>query len=271
MNIQFQERIAIELDGEIALLRLTRGDRHNAVDMAMLKAGREAVRWLRRQDHLRCVIISGEGPSFCAGIDIKSVLGNRKGAVGLLLRLFSPMRNDFQRWSMLWRDLPMPVIAAIHGNCFGAGIQLALGADLRIATPDARISIMEAKWGLIPDMGGAALLRELMPLDVAKELCWSGRVLDGAQAQALHLVTHVAADPFAKARELAAEIATRSPDAVAAGKFLLQSAWDDDESRALAAERRYQRRIIGRRNQRIATLRNQGKPDTAYAPRSLQR
>lgn len=271
MDTQFLNRMAVRVEDGIAYVRLTRGDRHNAVDMPMMQAGRQVVRWLKNQREVRCVILSGEGPSFCAGIDIKSVLGNRKGALGLLLRLFSPLRNDFQRWSVLWRELPMPVIAVIHGNCFGAGIQLALGADLRIATPDARISVLEAKWGLIPDMGGAALLRELMPLDVAKELCWSGRMLDGAQAQALNLVTHVAADPLAKARELAAEFATRSPDAVAAGKFLLQSAWDDDESHALAEERRYQRRIIGRRNQRIASARNMGKPDAAYAPRSIQR
>src|SRR5262249_6720300 len=152
--------------------------------------------------------------------------------------LYSPRRNFFQQWSMGWRDLAVPVIAAIHGNCFGAGIQLALGADVRIARPDAELSVMEAKWRLVPDMGGAALLRELIGIDLAKELAMTGRIVSGTEAHALGLVSHLAEDPLAHARSLVAEIATRSPDAVAAAKFLLQDAWGASESGALAAERR---------------------------------
>lgn len=269
MELRLEDRVAITLVDGIARVRLTRAERHNAIDMAMIHAARRAVRLLRRERTLRCVILSGDGPSFCAGIDIKSVLAGKSGMLGLYLRLWSLWRNDFQRWSLLWRDLPVPVIAAIHGNCFGGGIQLALGADIRVATPDARLSIMESKWGLIPDMGGSVLLRELLPLDVAKELVWTGRIVDGGEAQRLGLVTHVAADPLARAEALAAEILTRSPDAVAAGKFLLQRAWDTDARDALATERRWQRRLLLGANRRIAAQRARGEPDRPYRPRRI--
>jgi enoyl-CoA hydratase/carnithine racemase len=170
---------------------------------------------------------------------------------------------------MAWRDLPVPVIAAVHGHCFGAGLQLALGADIRVATPDAKISVMEAKWGLVPDMGGPALLRELVGIDVAKELAMTGRVLTGIEAHPLGLVTHVSESLLDHAQALAEEIATRSPDAVAAAKFLLQEAWHGSERRALAAERKWQRRVIGRGNQRIAIKRNLEKSEQPYLPRRL--
>jgi enoyl-CoA hydratase/carnithine racemase len=196
--------------------------------------------------------------------------------------LFSPVRNLFQVWSMGFRELGVPVIAAIHGNCFGAGIQLALGADLRIATPDARLSIMEARLGLVPDMGGPTLLRELVRLDIAKELTMTGRIVSGREALALGLVTHVSDDPIAHAREIAREIAIRSPDAVAAGKFLLQRAWTAGENAALAHERSYQRRVIGRPNQRAAAAAQQKRArapepnapasiDAPFTPRRIER
>jgi enoyl-CoA hydratase/carnithine racemase len=260
--------IAVAEDG-VAAVTLTRGDRHNAMDFAMLDAVRGAARKLRRDRRVRAVILRGDGPSFCSGLDVKAVFGNARAAASGFAALWSPVRNRFQDWSMAWREVPAPVIACVHGNCFGAGIQLALGADIRIGTPDARISVMESKWGLIPDMGGAALLRELVPLDVAKELAMTGRVLSGTEAHALGLLTHVAGDPLAHARALAAEVATRSPDAIAAAKLLLQEAWGGTERTALAAERRWQRRLIGKRNQRIAVARNLEKKDVPYGPRRL--
>ena len=207
------------------------------------------------------MILHGAGPSFCAGLDFKSVLGNQLTALRLSMQLLLPWRNAFQRWSVCWRTLGVPVIAVVQGNCFGAGIQLALGADIRISAPDARYSIMESKWGLVPDMGGTPLLRDVLPLDVAKELTMTGRVIGAPEAHALGLVTHVSAEPMAHARSLVKEIASRSPDAVAAGKFLLQQAYAAGDSSALRAERRWQRRIIGRANQRTAVARNRG-PDT---------
>jgi enoyl-CoA hydratase/carnithine racemase len=263
------ERIKVEVRGTLATVTLTRADKHNGMDMAMLDAVRGAAVQLRKDKRVRAVILRGDGPSFCAGLDVKSVFGSAKAAATGFAALWSPVRNRFQDWSMAWREVPAPVIACIHGNCFGAGIQLALGADIRIATPAAKISIMAAKWGLIPDMGGAALLRELVPLDLAKELSMTGRIISGADAHALGLVSHLAADPVAAAHALAAEIETRSPDAVAAAKFLMQQAWSSGESGALAAERRWQRQLLGKRNQRIAVARNLEKKDLPYGPRRI--
>lgn len=271
------DRVRVDRDGSVALVCLTRAERHNGMDFAMLDAVRRAARRLRKDRQVRAVILHGDGPSFCAGLDVKSVLGNPAAGAAAVASLFAPSRNRFQEWSMAWRDVPAPVIAAIHGNCFGAGLQLALGADIRIATPDARLSVMEVKWGLVPDMGGAALLRELVPIDVAKELAMTGRILSGTEAQALRLVTHITDTPLEQARALATEIATRSPDAVAAAKFLLQESWHTSEPEALAAERRWQRRVIGGRNQRIAARRNAPRgsgsgaeqPEPPFVPRRI--
>lgn len=250
------ERIRVSIEGGIACVTLNRPDKHNGMDFAMLRAMVRVQKQLKRRRDIRAVILDGAGPSFCAGLDFKSALARPLETLLMGLQLWWPWRNRFQRWSMGWRDLGVPVIALIHGNCFGAGMQLALGADFRISAPDARYSLMEAKWGLIPDMGGTPLLRDLVPLDVAKELVMTGRVIDAAEAHAFGLVTHVSDDPPAHARQLAAEIATRSPDAVAAGKFLLQRAYAAADGEALRAERRWQRRIIGRANQRAAVARN---------------
>jgi len=260
-------RVRVTREGGVARVVLARPDAHNGMDLDMLDAVRAAARELSGDRDLRAVILAGEGPSFCAGLDVKSVLGDRRNVAVAAAALWSPVRNRFQDWSMAWRELPVPVIAAIHGNCLGAGLQLALGADVRIATPDARLSVMEAKWGLVPDMGGSALLRELVRIDVAKELAMTGRVVGGAEAHALGLVTHLDADPLARAQALAAEVAARSPDAVAAAKFLMQESWHASEPGALAAERRWQRRVIGRPNQRIAVRRNAGEPDAPWRPR----
>lgn len=269
MQKEFAGRVRITVEDGLALVTLIRADRHNGMDFPMLKAMLAAQRALRRRRELRCAILHGEGPSFCAGLDFKSVMSRRLQALSLVARLWSPWANDFQRFSLGWRRMPFPVIAAVHGSCFGAGMQLALAADLRIARGDAQLSIMETKWGLVPDMGGTVLLRELVPIDVAKELTLTSRVLSGADARALGLVTHLADDPLAAARTLAAEFMTRSPDAVAAAKFLLQRAWGRGERGALALERRWQRRIIGRRNQQIAVARNQRKADTPFAARVI--
>lgn len=268
---RFEDRVEVEVRDDVAEVRLARPDKHNGMDFPMLEAVIAAAKSLKRRKSLRAAIVYGEGPSFCAGLDFKTVMSQPvKAAVGYTY-LWWPTRNDFQTWSMGWREVGVPVIAAVHGNCFGAGIQLALGADIRVCAPDAKISVMEAKWGLVPDMGGAALLRELVPIDVAKELTFSGRVLSGLEAQRLGLVTHVDADPLAKARSLAAEFATRSPDALAAAKFLLQEAWSADEPGALAAERRWQRRVIGGANQRIAVKNNMGGGEgRPYAPRKVK-
>jgi enoyl-CoA hydratase/carnithine racemase len=265
------ERVRITSEGALAYVALTRPDKHNGMDAAMLKDVVKAQGQVRKLRDVRAVVLHGEGPSFCAGLDFKSMLGDPLTFTRMYMELWTTKRNLFQAWSMGWRELGIPVIAAIHGNCFGAGIQLALGADIRIATPDARISIMETKWGLVPDMGGVTLLRELVRIDVAKELSMTGRIVTGTEAHALGLVSHVSADPLAHARAIAAELETRSPDAVAAAKFLMQDAWSGSEKSALGAERRWQRRLLGFKNQRIAVSKNQQKDgkDQPYAARRI--
>jgi enoyl-CoA hydratase/carnithine racemase len=266
------DRVRITVDGPIARLTLTRADKHNGVDVPMLKAMVGAQRKLRRMREVRAILLDGEGPSFCAGLDVKSVMGSPKNLVPALAELWSPRRNLFQDWSFGLREIGAPVIAAVHGNCFGAGIQLALGADIRVATPEAKLSVMEAKWGLVPDMGGPTLLRELLPIDVAKELTMTGRIVSGTEAARLGLVTHVSDEPLARARAIAEEIATRSPDCVAAAKMLLQEAYAaQDEAAALTSERRWQRRVLGFANQRIAVARNLKKDERPFLPRRLGR
>lgn len=264
------KRVRIERSGDVAHVILSRPDKHNGMDMPMLEGVRDAAVELRKDRSLRAVVLSGEGPSFCAGLDVKSLFGDKKAAMIAFAALTSPVRNRFQDWSMAWREVPVPVIAAIHGNCFGAGIQLALGADIRIATADAQLSIMEAKWGLVPDMGGPTLLRELIPMDRAKELTFTGRILNGEQALAAGLVTHIHSQPLDLARQLIDEMLVRSPDSVAAAKHLLHDAWDASERGALAAERRWQRRLMGSANQRIATKRNIEKKEIPYLPRKIR-
>lgn len=176
--------------------------------------------------------------------------------------------NRYQKVSMVWRTLSVPVIAAIHGNCFGAGLQIALGADIRVATPNSKLSIMESNWGLVPDMGGTVLLRELLPKDQAMELMFSGRALDAQEAKELGLITHLADDPLGAARQLCKEFDAQSPDAIAAGKRLLVSAWSGSNSNALRLERLWQRRIIGKPNQRIAVKRRLSESQQSYLNRS---
>lgn len=259
------DRVLVSVHEGVATVTLNRADKHNGVDFPMIDAMIAAQRRLARDRSVRAVILVGDGPSFCAGLDFKAVLARPALAAWKATQLLWPFTNQFQRWSMGWRRLGVPVIAAVHGNCFGAGIQLALGADIRFAHPRSQISLLEAKWGLVPDMGGIATLRELVPLDVAKELTFTGRVIDGTQAHALGLVTHLADDPVAAARALAHEIAARSPDSVAAAKFLLQNAWRVGLWRALRAERLWQRRVIGRSNQQVAMAREQARAKAASA------
>lgn len=260
-------KILIHREGAIARVELNRPEKHNGVDLDVIDELIAAASSLADDKHLRAVIIHGAGPSFCAGLDIKAVLGNKKKAAGAALSLLKPTANRFQRVSLCWRDLSIPVIAAIHGNCFGAGMQLALGADIRLCSPTAALSVMEAKWGLIPDMGGTVLLREVVSKDVALDLTFSARKVSGEDAFGLGLVTRLADDPLAAACALAEEICHHSPDATAGAKHLFHEAWSAHEAGALAAERRWQLRMLRTPNQRIAVKRNTKAPDAEYGPR----
>lgn len=261
-------KVEIHSEGPIARVQLNRPDKHNGMDLEMIDGLLAAAVTLGRDRALRAVIIHGAGPSFCAGLDIKAVMAEPKRAAWAALALLKPTANRFQRVNLCWRELSVPVIAAIEGSCFGAGMQLALGADIRLATADARLSIMEAKWGLVPDMGGTVLLREVVAKDVALDLTMSARVISGTEAARVGLVTRLAEAPLVAARSLAEEYCARSPDAVAGGKLLLHEAWAADESTALAAERRWQLRMLRSKNLRIASRRNLEDPEAAYVERS---
>ncbi|WP_434570301.1 crotonase/enoyl-CoA hydratase family protein [Pseudomonas sp. Z3-6] len=261
--------VELKHEGGIAIVHLNRPDKHNSLTTPMLLELIACGEYLKSDHKIRAVIVTGNGPSFCSGMDLKAVMaGGRLARFLSFLPLWKPTMNRYQKVSMVWRTLSVPVIAAIHGNCFGAGLQIALGADIRVATPNSKLSIMESNWGLVPDMGGTVLLRELLPKDQAMELTFSGRVLGAHEAKELGLITHVAESPLDAARQLCKEFETQSPDAIAAGKRLLVSAWSASNSSSLRLERLWQRRIIGRPNQAIAVKRRLGDPQQNYLNRS---
>lgn len=247
--------VTIDVKDHVADVRLNRPDKLNAIHHEMWRAIGEAGASLEQDRSVRAVVLSGNGRGFCAGLDMASFQGmaDRDGAgddvSGSLASGGERPENLFQRAAMAWKRVPVPVIAALHGVALGAGAQIALGADIRVAAPDLRFSILEIKWGLIPDIGISQTLRDLVRLDVAKELTFTGRMLDAETAHALGLVTHVAESPLARAKELAAEIAGRSPDAIRAGKKLLDETWHADERSGLELEARLQKRLIGSGNQ----------------------
>jgi enoyl-CoA hydratase/carnithine racemase len=264
------DRVTVAFEGAIATVSLNRPDKHNGLDLPMFHALVDVARALGKKRDLRAVILRGEGPSFCAGLDVKSAFSSLPKFARDFATFGIKKRNIFQEVGLCWRDLPVPVIAAIHGNCFGGGMQIALGADFRIAAPDAKLSIMEVKWGLIPDMSGTVTLRELMPIDQAKYLTMTGRVLSGNEAREYNLVTAVSDDPLAAAQTLAQELAGKSPDALALGKDLYHQNWLNGENSALKLERRYQFKLLNSRNQRIAVKANMEQRAPTFAPRQFE-
>jgi enoyl-CoA hydratase/carnithine racemase len=250
MSIAAEERTRIEVVDHVATVTLTRPDKHNALDRAMFEGIAAAAAEIGSLPGVRAVVLHGEGPSFCSGLDVASILADGPDGFEFLDHRSGPRSaNLAQRVATDWLDLPMPVIAAVHGNCFGGGLQIALGADIRIAAPDARLSVMEARWGLVPDMGITQSLPRLVGLDVAKELTFTARRVSGEEAAALGLVTRCADDPLAAAQELAAEIAAKSPDAVRAAKQLYETTWPAPSAGALELETELQRGLMGSPNQ----------------------
>ncbi|MGZ4181963.1 MAG: crotonase/enoyl-CoA hydratase family protein [Solirubrobacteraceae bacterium] len=247
-----EERVRIHVQDHVATVTLARPDKHNALDRAMFEAIIAAAERLSSEPGVRAVVLHGEGPSFCSGLDLASLVSSDAGIDAIVAPLREEPPNWFQRTAFDWLRLPVPVIAALHGNCFGGGLQIALAADIRIATPDARLSVMEVKWGLIPDMSITRTLPRLVGIDVAKELTFTGRLVNGAEAQRLGLVTRVTDDPLAAARELAAEIASKSPDAIRGAKRLYNAAWTGLADETLALEAEIQSSLIGSPNQLAA-------------------
>jgi enoyl-CoA hydratase/carnithine racemase len=256
-----EQRVAITVADHVAIVTLSRPDKHNALDGPMFEGIVGAAAEVSARDDVRAVVLHGAGPSFCSGLDVSAFASLDK----ILGRAEGQRSNLAQRTCTDWIDVPAPVIAAIQGNCFGGGLQIALGADVRFATPDARLSVMESKWGLVPDMGITSTLPRLVRIDVAKELTFTGRVISGTEAAALGLVTRVAEDPLAAAMDLAREIAGRSPDAVRAAKRLYDSSWHGPVEDALLLETELQQALIGSPNQIEAVRAGMAKEPANFA------
>ncbi|MDF9715911.1 crotonase/enoyl-CoA hydratase family protein [Nocardioides sp. ChNu-153] len=260
--------VTCTVENGVAHVRLARPDKLNALTLETLDDLIRTARWLRTDRSLRAVVISGEGDSFCAGLDFGSVM--RKPAAIAAALLPSPLRgtNKFQEACWAWRRVPVPVIAAVHGHCYGGGLQIALAADFRIATPDSRWSVLEGKWGLIPDMSGVRSISELVGIDVAKKLTMTAEVISGKEARDLGLVTELDPEPVAAAEALAETLRTKSPDAIAAAKRLFDGAQTSSARRTFGRERIEQVLLLATRNARVARESAFAKITPSFGPRS---
>jgi enoyl-CoA hydratase/carnithine racemase len=239
------ERVSIEISDGVADVRMVRAAKHNGLDWRMFTALNEALDELGADGSLRAVVLSGDGPSFCAGLDFKSFTeGDGDLAGDGLERAEGALPNFAQRVAYGWRELAVPVVAALRGACLGGGLQIALAADIRIAAPDTSLSVMEIEYGLIPDMSITQTLPRLVGDDVARELVYTGRRVEAAEALELGLITRIADDPRAVARELAERIAARSPEAIARAKRLLNDAPELSPAEALVLETELQRELL---------------------------
>lgn len=262
------QRISIACTDGVADVRLSRPDKMNALDPAMFDALIEAGETLRQEAGVRAVVLSGEGKGFCAGLDMGLFQSMASGGsvLGDLRPRTHGAANRAQQAVLVWRSLAVPVIAAIHGVALGGGFQIALGADIRYVAPDARLSILEIKWGLVPDMAGVALMRELARADVIRELTFTGRMFSGTEALALGFATAVHADPRAAALATARDIAGRNPDAVRAAKRLMNLAGDGSVAEILQAESNEQAALIGSANQIEAVMAGVEKRAPVFRP-----
>jgi enoyl-CoA hydratase/carnithine racemase len=245
--------IAMDADG-VAQVRLIRTDKMNALDPDMFAALLDAGRALYEMPGLRAVVLAGEGRSFCAGLDLTSMANTNRHDRAPLTERSHGNANAAQQAAMLWRKLPVPVIAAVHGVCFGGGLQIASGADIRVIDPAARLAVMEMKWGLVPDMAGYALWKGLVRDDVLRELTYTNREFTGAEAGELGFATHVDANPVARASAIAAEIAQRNPHAQRAAKRIFNRYLEASTDEILMEESIEQQKLIGSKNQIEAVM-----------------
>ena len=249
-NLTF-ERGAGDL-ADVVYLKLDRPDKLNGLTLDMLRALVSQSKQIAGDRSIRAVIIHGEGQNFSAGLDFGTVMKNPMD----IAKAFAPRpwrgTNLFQEGPWCLRRLPVPVIAAVEGYCFGGGVQIAMAADYRFATPDSQWSVLEAKWGLIPDMSGIQSLSQVLPIDVAKRLAMTGEQLDGTRAAELGLVSEVSADPLAAAEDLARLIVSRSPDSVSYAKRLFDETWNKGPRATFFKERLRQARLLGAKNTKIA-------------------
>ncbi|MCW1992674.1 enoyl-CoA hydratase/carnithine racemase [Bradyrhizobium diazoefficiens] len=267
-----EERVSISISEGVADVRLVRADKMNALDQAMFEALVAATERLSKEKGVRVVVLSGEGRAFCAGLDMgRFAAMKEKGGNGIpggenrdLTKRTHGQANFPQQAVWGWRQLPVPVIAAVHGVAFGGGLQLSLGADMRFLSPDARMSVMEIKWGLVPDMAGTPILASLVRDDILRDLTYTGRIFSAQEALTYGLATRICDDPRAAALDVAREIAGKSPDAIRAAKRLLNNL-SVDPGPALLAESVEQQKLIGSANQTEAVRANLEKRAPKFA------
>jgi enoyl-CoA hydratase/carnithine racemase len=248
------ERVTTSIDHGVADIRLARPEKRNALDRAMIAAIIAAGEAVAADDSIRAVVMSGEGKGFCAGLDL--ALFATMATANALPDAADSLRSDAARAVRVWIDLAVPVIAAVHGVAVGGGLQLALGADIRIVAPDAQLGALEVQWGIVPDMGGTQLLPPLIGPDRAKDLIFTGRVVDGEEAFRIGLATRLSDDPRADAFALAHEVAAKNPDAIRVAKRLVDRSWATSLDDGLRAERDLTDGLIGSANQIAAVEAN---------------
>jgi enoyl-CoA hydratase/carnithine racemase len=259
--------VTTEINDGIAQVRLNRPDKLNALTLELLRELVDTAKELGKNHDLRAVVIAGEGDAFTAGLDFASVLRDPKKIVGAFLPVPFRGTNLFQESVWAWRRLPVPVIAAVHGHCLGGGVQIALGADFRIAEPDSQWSILEGKWGIIPDMTGIRSLSEVVGIDTAKKLTMTAEQFSGERAYELGLVTELSADPVATATAFARKLSERSPDQLAAAKRLFNDTWYAPIKRTFSRERIEQLRLLFGENTKIAREAAFKREKPTYKPR----
>ncbi len=256
--------VRLEKNNGIATVSLNRPDKRNAMSFALLRELVATANTIKKDKSIRCVILTGEAQVFSAGIDLAD-LNNPKNRAYAAWELLRPGQSLFQKAFLIWQELPVPVIAALEGYCFGAGMQLALAADIRIAHPQTQMSIMESRWGLVPDMGLSRSLKGLISLDLAKELTLTARIFDGNYAKQIGLITHVDEQPLAKAKALAEEMLQRSPDALMASKYVLD-AMEHQPNKSLRMEKIWQLKLLLGKNSQLAREKDKN-PEVQFQPR----
>ena len=259
--------LRVEKQNGIATVSLNRPEKRNAMSFALLHELVKVANQLKKDRSVRCVILTGEAHVFSAGIDLAD-LNNPKNRAYAAWELVKPGQSLFQKAFLIWQELPVPVIAALEGFCFGAGMQLALAADIRIAHPNTQMSIMESRWGLVPDMGLSRSLKGVIGLDLAKELTLTARIFDANYAKTIGLVTHLSETPLQQAQALAEEMLQRSPDALAAAKQVLD-AMEHQPRKSLRLEKIWQLKLLLGKNSQLARKKDK-QPEVQFVPRQFQ-
>lgn len=261
------ETLQVSVTDNILTVTLNRPHKKNAMSFKVVEELIAVAGRVSKDKTIRAVILNGAEGTFCAGIDLGD-LNHPKNQAFAVWELMKPWQSSFQRVCLVWRDVPVPVIAVLEGYCIGAGLQLALACDVRISHPECKLSIMEAKWGLVPDMGLTQSAYGVVREDVLKELAMTARIVDASEGKALGLVSHCSETPLEQAKHLAAELAERSPDAVLASKRVI-NAMHHQPATTLYKEKMWQLKMMLGRNRKLA-LRKAKQASTTFAKRQFR-